>query len=60
MAKKKKEFPTSGAYEEMEKCKPKDTAVAAFKHRPYVKDWKEEDGNGKQTEEKNKISTKTV
>lgn len=28
-------------YKEMEKCKPKDAAVAAFKHKPYGMDLKE-------------------
>lgn len=36
-------------YEDMEKSKPKETAVAAFKHKPYGMDLKEGNiDNGKE------------
>ena len=30
-------------YKEMEKNKPRDTAVEAFRHKPYKLDWKKEE-----------------
>lgn len=41
MAKKKKEYRMAGIYEEMEKHKPRYTAVAAFRHKPYGLDLEE-------------------
>lgn len=33
------------AYREMEKSKPRDAAVTAFRHKPYKLDWREEEKN---------------
>ena len=38
----------NAAYKEMEKNKLSETAVAAFRHKPYKLDWRKEEKNGKE------------